>query len=195
MQQRNKSKSPRPRQKTKKDRENDQHFCTTEMQIIVCSLLVSYVLVFFVFKLADKDFSILYTVKQSHVNIDIYNLLPKIQDINSFSTNSMLQTNVEYDDIVAYMTSPTKSLKIDPQSACASSVEGTCRSAGNIFDKDPKSRWSSMWENKQYISFRIDQTNICNTISQISIIWETVAAKEYAIEISNTERTDRNRSF
>ena len=73
MQQRNKSKSPRTRQKTKKDRENDQHFCTTEMQIIVCSLLVSYVLVFFVFKLADKDFSILYTVKQSHVNIDIYN--------------------------------------------------------------------------------------------------------------------------
>ena len=71
MQQRNKSKSPRTRQKTKKDRENDQHFCTTEMQIIVCSLLVSYVLVFFVFKLADKDFSILYTVKQSHVNIDI----------------------------------------------------------------------------------------------------------------------------
>ena len=185
MQQRNKSKSPRTRQKTKKDRENDQHFCTTEMQIIVCSLLVSYILVFFVFKLADKDFSILYTVKQSHVNIDIYNLLPKIQDINSFSTNSMLQTNVEYDDIVAYMTSPTKSLKIDPQSACASSVEGTCRSAGNIFDKDPKSRWSSMWENKQYISFRIDQTNICNTISQISIIWETAAAKEYAIEISN----------
>ena len=93
--------------------QRNQHFCTTEMQIIVCSLLVSYVLVFFVFKLADKDFSILYTVKQSHVNIDIYNLLPKIQDINSFSTNSMLQTNVEYDDIVAYMTSPTKSLKID----------------------------------------------------------------------------------
>ena len=65
----------------------------------------------------------------------------------------MLQTNVEYDDIVAYLTSPTKCLKIDPQSACASSVECTCRRAGNIFDKDPKSRWSSMWENKQYILF------------------------------------------
>ena len=141
-------------------------FCSSkEMQIIWSSLLFSYLLVSVIFKLANKDFSIFFNVNVRAVRVDIYPLLEPIHDAKSFVSQSKLETNVEYEDMLSNVLSPTKSIKINPAETCASSVEGTCRGAVNIFDGDTKSRWSSKWQNNQFVTFRMDESKSIQTVT------------------------------
>ena len=115
---------------------------------------------------------------------NIFNLLQPIQGLESFSSSSSLETNAEFEYMLSMISSQTKSVELSGGKVCTSSVEGTCRGGSNILDKDKSTRWSSLWKNNQYVSFRVPEQDLCASISQIGIIWETASATEYSIEIS-----------
>ena len=168
----------------RKEKPPKHKFLTKERQIIFSSLVVSFSLVCLVFSLAGKGFSIFFSKNNHSLRTNIFNLLQPIQGLESFSSSSSLETNAEFEYMLSMISSQTKSVELSGGKVCTSSVEGTCRGGSNILDKDKNTRWSSLWKNNQYVSFRVPEQDLCASISQIGIIWETASATEYAIEIS-----------
>ena len=160
----------------RKEKPPKHKFLTKERQIIFSSLLVSFSLVCLVFSLAGKDFSVFFSKNNRSLKINIFNLLQPIEGLESFSSSSSLETNAEFEYMLSMISSQTKSVELSGGKVCTSSVEGTCRGGSNILDKDKSTRWSSLWKNNQYVSFRVPEQDLCASISQIGIIWETASA-------------------
>lgn len=67
------------------------------------------------------------------------------------------------------------------QPATASSVDGASDAPGNAVDGDPNTRWSSAFQDDQWL--QVDLGAVV-TIEEARVVWETAFATKYAIQVS-----------
>jgi Exo-beta-D-glucosaminidase Ig-fold domain/F5/8 type C domain/Glycosyl hydrolases family 2 len=70
--------------------------------------------------------------------------------------------------------------------ATASSVDSTSHAAQNAVDGNPNTRWSSAYEDNQWIQLDLGSAV---TFNQVQIVWEQAYALTYAIQVSNDAGT------
>lgn len=63
-----------------------------------------------------------------------------------------------------------------------SSVEGAGLEGSNLVDADGNTRWSSQYQDNQYVIVDLGQSK---SISKVRIDWEAAYASQYQIQISN----------
>jgi Exo-beta-D-glucosaminidase Ig-fold domain/F5/8 type C domain len=72
------------------------------------------------------------------------------------------------------------------KTATASSVDDPSRGPGNAVDGNPSTRWSSAYEDNQWI--QVDLGSVV-TFDQVVIVWESADALSYAIQVSDDGTT------
>jgi hypothetical protein len=82
-------------------------------------------------------------------------------------------------------SSPTTDLALH-QTATASSSDSGSNGAGNAVDGDPNSRWSSAYQDNQWIQVDLGSSQ---SFDQVVIVWETAYAMNYTIQVSNDGST------
>jgi hypothetical protein len=75
------------------------------------------------------------------------------------------------------------------QTATASSVDDPSRGPGNAVDGDPNTRWSSAYEDNQWIEVDLGSTV---AFDQVVIVWEQAYALNYVIQVSDDGATWTN---
>jgi hypothetical protein len=75
------------------------------------------------------------------------------------------------------------------QAATASSVDDPSRGPGNAVDGDPNTRWSSAYQDNQWI--QVDLGSVV-AFNQVEIVWEQAYALTYTIEVSSDGTTWAN---
>lgn len=78
-------------------------------------------------------------------------------------------------------TNPDTDLALN-QTATASSVDDPSRGPGNALDGDATTRWSSAYEDNQWLEIQFSSPV---TFDTVSIDWETAYAKTYTIQVSD----------
>jgi len=83
---------------------------------------------------------------------------------------------------------PTTDLALN-QTATASSEDNSSDSVGNAVDGNPNTRWSSAYEDNQWIQVDLGSTQ---SFDQVVIVWEQAYAATYTIQVSNDGSTWTN---
>jgi F5/8 type C domain/Exo-beta-D-glucosaminidase Ig-fold domain/Glycosyl hydrolases family 2 len=82
-------------------------------------------------------------------------------------------------------SSPTADLALN-RTATASSEDDSSHGAGNAVDGAPNTRWSSAYEDDQWIQVDLGSAR---TFDQVVIVWERAYATNYTIQVSNDGST------
>jgi hypothetical protein len=149
-----------------------------ETCIVLTSSFISIFLTSVIFAVADP-------------NVLGYFTVPEIEMYDKLEVHPKTHATIVYDADVKpiYRAMSLSNMSSGADIVCGSSMEGNCREAHNVFDGDPKTRWSSEWSDEQWLWFRISDPDPCVSFKQIAILWETASAKRYAVESSLTGHT------
>ncbi|WP_262061552.1 discoidin domain-containing protein [Streptomyces sp. STR69] len=80
---------------------------------------------------------------------------------------------------------PATDLALHAQ-ADASSTDGDDHGAGNVTDGDPGTRWSSAYEDDQWI--RVDLGSV-QSFDEVDLVWEQAYAKTFVVQVSSDNAT------